>query len=140
MTTIRSQLTTLSAPLGDELVSFEYALMNVRLRKPFGPKGKMIEGRAVIDTAAHLSAIRLDVAQELDLPLHGQVTMSTAQGPGDFSRAHISYALPGCAFADTTVLVGSQMLQEIEMIIGTDILSSCVFEYNGQEKCFTLHF
>jgi predicted aspartyl protease len=99
-------------------------------------------GRALVDTGASVCAIDEAAALRLGLQPVGQMNVSGIAG----SRIHNVYVakvtFPGTPIpALDLTLAGSDLAgQQLLLLIGRDILRSCVLIYNGPLGCYTLAF
>jgi len=112
------------------------------------PGGKAI--RALIDTGASFTSVEPSVLQELGLTPTGTidiVTPSTGQNVHTTETYDIDFALyagpndPPLSMANLRVAACELFLKQgIHALIGRDVLSRCIFIYNGEPQIFSLAF
>jgi predicted aspartyl protease len=99
-------------------------------------------GRALVDTGASICAVDEAAALRLGLQPIGQANISGIAG----SQIHNVYVakitFPGTPIPALDLkLAGSDLAgQQLLLLIGRDILRSCVLIYNGPLGCYTLAF
>ena len=112
------------------------------------PGGKSI--RALIDTGASFTSVEPSILQELGLTPTGTidiVTPSTGQNVHTTETYDIDFAIYAAAsdppLSMTNLRVAACELflkQGIHALIGRDVLSRCIFIYNGDPQIFSLAF
>lgn len=107
--------------------------------------------QAIIDTGATLTCLDLSVLQTLGLSPTGTAeinTPSTGISPAVVDQYDVSLLIPG-AQGEIPLLIevlpvvcveGLRASQNFHGLIGRDILSKCLFTYNGTMGTFTLAF
>lgn len=106
--------------------------------------------RALIDTGASISAVDLTVLNALGLQQTGEAEIHTPSTAGvavktptyDVKIAILAGRAGDLHFISETVQVtGSDLTQfGFAALIGTDILKSCIFHYNGADGLFTIAY
>lgn len=105
----------------------------------------------LIDTGASGTCVDPSVLQQLSVPPTGQVmvdTASTGSQPHLTDQYDVSILIPGDIptappFIEQNVpVIASELLQRqgIHALIGRDILSKCLFAYNGKSRTFSLAY
>ena len=112
------------------------------------PVPNPVQVRALVDTGASCTCIDPSVLASLGLSPTGVAaihTPSTAQKPHSANQYDVSLVLlhPKLSLTFHTVPVVEAHLsavQGIQALIGRDLLSNCLFVYDGQSGRFTLAF
>ena len=103
----------------------------------------------LIDTGADCSCVDPQVFKDLGLTRKGTcplLTPSTGEEAKEADEFDVSIKIlgsgPGQAFSLGTVAVAAAEVAPFgfQMIVGRDILSHCLFTYNGQSRFFTIAF
>lgn len=110
------------------------------------PDAQQITG--LIDTGASISGVDPSVLAALNLAPTGEAEIHTPSTKGNAVKADtydvqigIYAGRPGdLHFISDTIQVTSTVMtgQSIQALIGTDILKSCIFIYNGADGFYTL--
>jgi hypothetical protein len=105
---------------------------------------------ALIDTGASISGIDPSVLAALNLTPTGEADIHTPSTKGNAIKADTYDVQVGIFagragdlhFISDTIQVTSTVMtgQSIQALIGTDVLKSCVFIYNGSDELFTLAY
>lgn len=102
---------------------------------------------ALLDTGASISAVDPAVLAVLGLTATGKADIHTPSTQGvplltdtyDVCIGIFAARSGDTPFVSDTVQVTASILSSgIQALIGTDILKSCIFTYNGADDCFTL--
>jgi hypothetical protein len=123
----------------------------VTAQQPIPP---LIPIRALIDTGASCTCLDPSVVQRLGIPATGNVavnTPSTGSTPHSANQYDVALIIPPSGPGQpplvfgTIPVVAAELLaaQSIHALIGRDILSRCIFHYNGaaaQGGFFTLAY
>ncbi len=128
-----------SAPLRSALIEANQPIPN------------SIPVRALIDTGASCTCVDPSILQRLNLTSKGDIPVSTPTTKGTpvaVSQYDVSIAVPPANSGQPTLTFGTIPVACIELIdhqgfhvlIGRDILSHCLFVYNGSTGLFTLGF
>lgn len=106
--------------------------------------------RALVDTGASCTCIDPSILKALDLTPTGSVTVNTpttGQSPQVAEQYDISLVIPGnspqhspLARMAIPVVAAELSKQGIQALIGRDVLSECVFHYNGDIGWFTVAY
>jgi len=135
-------------PLLDAYVSVSEARLDAlqATKQPIPPVQKI---RALLDTGASHTCLDPSVLNALAIPPTGTTqinTPSTGHMPHTVHVYDVSMAIP-CAtspplVSSTIAVAGTELLQRLgfHALIGRDILSSCVFHYNGPAKMVTVSY
>ncbi len=117
-------------------------------KKLKGNKNTFYDTDAIIDTGATFSAIDINFADELKIPITGQRSVILADGKEYilpiynihvvFSTEHKVIFNSRASGMDLSSISSEDI--KIGIIIGRDILSNCIFNYNGLENTFSLQF
>ncbi len=107
-----------------------------------------VQLRAVIDSGSAVTAIQPDVFRALDLTRIDEVaihTPSTGATPHHCDRFHVSLSLvhEQQELLLASALVISSMFrpeENLQGLIGRDVLDHCLFVYDGKRKQFSLAF
>lgn len=104
------------------------------------PVPSPVNGFALIDTGATVTAIDEEVARALQLPVIGQTKIGTADGTATASLLPFCLRLLPWGFNMTCVPGISARIsnQGIIALIGMDLLSQCVLIVNGPDDSVTL--
>ncbi len=100
-----------------------------------------VTGLALIDTGATLTCIGTQAAQQAGLPTVGTGSMMSAtQASVQVPMYAAKIDIQGFVAINTAQAYGSPALdgQGIIALIGRDVLSKCILNYNGPEATFTL--
>jgi len=110
--------------------------------KQQGKKLPLIEGEALVDTGASISAVDRQVFQQLAISPIGVVTVRSPTIPQQQNLYPVTFIFPELRLtAESTGVIGSNLLnQGIVALIGRDLLTKFVFIYNGSSGSFTLAF
>lgn len=100
-----------------------------------------LPAKALLDTGAARTAIRQGLAQALGLSPVG-VTRIRAAGSALIAcmEFYVRFGLPGDEIWEGRVLELPLRGDEIDCLIGRDLLARCVFLYDGHGNQFTLTF
>jgi Aspartyl protease len=117
------------------------ALVNARQPVP-----APVTVRAIIDSGADISCIAPRVAQQLGLPVIGQVQTQTVGGPVNARLFEVGLSIPRAGNLMGPVLVLDQLhvmelthsVPNIEMLIGKDVLLQCLLISDGPRGKFTI--
>jgi hypothetical protein len=106
--------------------------------------------RALVDTGASCTCVDPTVLNGLGLTPTGSVpvhTPSTGAAPHMADQYDVSFAVPGAVVGHIPLIIPAVPVtaadlsaQRIEALIGRDILSNCIFHYNGTTGFLTLAF
>lgn len=105
--------------------------------------------RALVDTGASCTCVDPSILTELNLTPTGIVnlnTPSTGTTPQQAEQFDVALFIPAPnglpLFIKTMPVVASQLLasQGFHALLGRDVLSQCLFAYNGEFGVFTLAF
>lgn len=106
--------------------------------------------RAIIDTGAHLSGFSPRLFKKLDLEPVGSTSVFTPSTnhdqPFDADLFDVSLSLTGdgrlFTFPDSRVMSADcwSPEEEVQALLGRDILNRCIFQYIGREQQFTLAY
>lgn len=113
------------------------------------PQGVQIRG--LVDTGASVTCVDPSVIQSLNLSPTGTVplnTPTTGHTPHNAYQYDVSLLMPGALPTHTPLLipniaiVGAVLLQAqgFHALIGRDVLSECLFSYNGQSGLFSIAY
>jgi predicted aspartyl protease len=133
-------------PLVDILVGVS-AEREEALKKASTPVPPPVPIRALIDTGASCTAIDPGALTSLGLtptgstPVHTPTTGNTAQNADqyDVSIVLLNPKL-NLTFPTIAVIESKLSIQGIQALIGRDVLTNCLFIYDGQSGIFTLSF
>ena len=108
-----------------------------------GKKPLEREGHALIDTGASRTAVDLQLAKEMGLPVIGRAHMSSASHESVIMPVFSgNLEVPGFAAINVPDgLLGANLdgdKNKIIVLIGRDLLAMATFHYNGPEGSFTL--
>jgi len=113
------------------------------------PIPKLMSVRALVDTGASCTCIDPSILTELNLTPTGVVSLntpSTGTKPQQADQFDVSLFIPAPSglplFIHTMPVVASELLaaQGFHALLGRDVLSQCLFAYNGEFGVFTLAF
>jgi len=103
--------------------------------------------KGLIDTGANCSAIDRDVAEDLKLVPHGFALVHTpSTGPDYVERLQYAACIVvGEGQADALVLTlpvieSDLSTRDFQILVGRDVLKSCVFVYHGPTDTFSLEW
>lgn len=122
----------------------EQALQQANLPVP-----QPVSVRALIDTGASISAIDSDIVQSLGLQPTGTTlihTPSTGATPHQTSTYDVRIVIFGFVAAHSFTLPAVAVTESalkafgFQVLIGRDILSHCLFVYDGRANIFSLAF
>jgi predicted aspartyl protease len=144
---LNSQAMVLAGPVLQVEISVEATLAEY-LTAHNQPVPQPIGGWALIDTGATRTAIDQSVVKHLNLSPIDQVVLSTAHGQREAGvyacrMKLVSTALPEITASRATEvdLAGQSVADKtIIALIGRDLLSNCVFVYNGTNGHFSISF
>ena len=98
-----------------------------------------IAGQGLIDTGATVTSIDLNVAKTLGLSETGSRKLGTAAGPVDSPTYAFTVLISGSIRMDCALGVGCDLQgQGIIMLLGMDLLASCIMILNGPDGSFSL--
>ncbi|MEX1129230.1 MAG: aspartyl protease family protein [Vicinamibacterales bacterium] len=111
----------------------------------------LVNIRALIDTGASCTCVDPSVLVALGIPATGTATMNTAssgQTPHVTEQFDVALAIPGATATDQPLVIQAIPVVAIELLaaqnfhalIGRDILSRCLFFYNGAMGHFSVAF
>ncbi|MCL2640201.1 MAG: aspartyl protease family protein [Phycisphaerales bacterium] len=137
-----------SGPLVDVLVSVSEPRLDALLAagRQIPPAIKI---RALIDTGASCTAIDTSIVRKLEIPATGTVdvrTPSTGATPHTFNQYDIQLTILDergnpLSSGHSIPIVGSDFSgQDIEALIGRDLLAMGILIYNGTAGSFTLSY
>lgn len=103
--------------------------------------------RGLIDTGASCSAIDRDVAEDLKLTPRGFALVHTpTTGPDYVERLQYGACLvvgegqPDALVLTLPVIESDLSTRDFQILVGRDVLRSCVFVYDGPTDVFTLEW
>lgn len=111
----------------------------------------VVHALALIDTGASATCIDSSVLQALNLTPTGQTmikTPSTGNTSVPFDQYDVSLLVPPAAANQIPLFIGTLAVvctdlfvsQGFHVLIGRDILSQCLFIYNGTTSLFTISY
>lgn len=111
------------------------------------PVPQPIKGFALFDTGASNSCVDTDVVNQLRVRPVGLTRTITAAGPSQQSLFPAMLRFPELRFfVEFSSVMGANIKQfrimggQLIALVGRDILSRCVFIYNGPHASYTLSF
>lgn len=117
------------------------------LKRANQPVPKPVKVRGLIDTGASVTCVDPQCLSSLELAPTGQTlihTPSTDGTPKPCNQYDVSITLvhPSVAITlgEMPIIESALALQGIQALLGRDILSSCLFVYDGREEQFILAF
>lgn len=109
------------------------------------PIPEPVKGMALIDSGATGSAVDREVIGQLGVKPMGERTVFTAGGPDRQNRyaARFIFLRPKMSFEFSSViganLKGQSVVgRDLIVLLGRDVLSRCIFIYNGVNASYTL--
>lgn len=120
----------------------------IRLLNSGQPIPQSFIGKGVIDTAATVTALAMAVVQHLGLVRVAQSSTQTASGrPAvDLYRASLSllphghHPGPMLTAPDLLVMELPTIIQDVDVLVGLDVLLTCRLTLDGPVRQFTLEF
>jgi hypothetical protein len=105
-----------------------------------------ILARALIDTASDVTCVASAIPQRLRLAPSGQHTRQGISGSVRVLLFEVSFSIPGASagsgprlvLPQLVVMELPQLLQNVNVLIGLDVLLQCVFHVDGPNRQFTL--
>jgi Aspartyl protease len=97
----------------------------------------ILTGYALVDTGASHTSVDENAAQQLGLVATGSIPMQTPGGLRQASQYAVGYRIAG-NFVTIPAMSAELNPQGLIMLIGRDILASCVLTYNGTDGTFSL--
>jgi hypothetical protein len=113
------------------------------------PITRPIRGRGAIDTGSDRTVVSAAILQRLGVAPSHQGTTQTAAGPLSVQLFEVSVGVADFADPNSPELVESDLLvmelvaalpQNIEVLIGLDILLGCKFQLDGPGKWYSLEW
>jgi len=104
------------------------------------PQPQVVSGLALIDSGASHTSIDTTVAQQLSLNATGAVPCMSASGPYNANQYALGYRFQGYGNYVLIPVTEAPNLaaQNLVMLIGRDLLASCVLVYNGATGAYSL--
>jgi len=129
------------------VLSLHHQAMVDRLAAGLSPPAP-IWANGVIDTGSSITAITYDVIRRLGTPPAGQTRTQTAAGPIPVRLFRVSLSIPPAGNRPGPMLTRDDLLvmelndppQDVEVLIGLDILLDCRLLLDGPGGYFTLDF
>lgn len=131
-----------TGPLIEVFISPSLALRTV-LEKGNKPIPQPIKKMMLIDTGASASAIKTGIAKELGLTPHGTISISTASHKSHVCLTYdidLIFSIQRVGVQNIRVFETKFEGQNIDGLIGRDVLRLGVLIYNGYDQSFTLSF
>lgn len=129
-----------SGPIVEVFIAIPEALEKA-LRAQGQPVPAPVKITALVDTGASASTITSPAAQTLGLQPTGKIPVST---PTDSNVMLYEYSvrivIPGCFVVSANVICSELKGQNIDSLIGRDVLKHAVMTYNGQAGIFSVSF
>ena len=117
------------------------------LTKAGEPHPALVKARVLVDTGASCTVLDPLVISRLGIPSRGAVpihTPSTSSQPKMFDQYDVGIMIPiGVPlkiFDNVPIVEADLSAQQIQGLLGRDILSLCILIYNGQYGHYTLAF
>jgi predicted aspartyl protease len=142
MPSFTSQLPNLQSigPVVDVRVGVGTSVENA-LKKAGSPIPPMVSAKGMIDTGATSSVIQPSIVQSLGLQPVGIANISTPSSANvPCNQYLIRVFFPNNVIAETIAIEAPMQGQQIQCLIGRDILSHGVLVYTGYMNQFTLSF
>ena len=143
------QLLQQTGPVIQVLVEVPTALAT-QLQQTGQPVPQPVQGFALIDTGASLSAVDATVVQQLGVQPVGLANVGTAGGPQQQATYPARFSFPGSNLSaiDFNQLLGVNLTGQFALgaghpivaLLGRDLLQHFVLVYNGPGAMFTLAF
>jgi len=110
------------------------------------PVPRPILARALIDTASDITCVERVILQRLGLAPSARQATQGISGSASVRLFEVSVSIPGATSASGPLLVLPQLvimelpqpLQNVEVLIGLDVLLQCVLHVNGPGRQFSL--
>ncbi len=103
------------------------ATFQVRLRD--------VMARALIDTGSEYSIVDQQLARSLGLKPEGEIELQTPTGKKKKTtyrgQMTIVHSRADMVFPDLLMVGGELAQQDLDMILGRDVLSKCILQWNG---------
>jgi hypothetical protein len=102
--------------------------------------------RALVDTGASCTCVDEEILKQLGLSATNYIpvlTPSTGTTPHQAPQYDAMLAIPGMpplVFGALPITAADFRLQTIQALIGRDVLSRCLFQYNGSSGFFTIAY
>lgn len=111
------------------------------LRQAGTPVPQPVAALAMIDTGASGSVIRQGLAAQLGLQPVGVINVSTPSSTNvPCNQYVVRFLLPNNVIFETTAIEAPLQGQNIQCLIGRDVLAHAVLVYVGYTNTFTLSF
>ena len=114
--------------------------LEAKLRAEGKPIPQPLRVRALIDTGASNCAVQEDIPQKLGLQPIDKIPVSTPSGNALCYRYFMRMLIPAhnIIYEGIFTAVSGLIVQNIQCLIGRDLLSFSEFIYHGKQKSFTL--
>ena len=114
--------------------------LEAKLREENTPIPASARVKALIDTGASNCSVQEDIPQKLGLQPYDKILISTPSGNAECYRYFMRMLIPthNIIYEGMFTAVPGLIIQNIQCLIGRDLLSFSEFTYRGKQRQFTL--